>query len=352
MKNIITILIIIALTVVTVLKLKVNKEVTKNRVYVYDKEKPIKVYARVVTEKPISFRQEFSGNFLPEKEVRVNTEVPGKVLKVYVNEGQKVKKGQALVKLDDSELKTQLQQINIKLKSLNKDYKRYKVLAENDAIPGVKFEKIKDGLNTARAQKKSLMIKIKNTVVKAPFDGYITKKFVDAGAFAAPGVPLVALTDTGKLKFTITVPSEDLDFFTLGQTYPITVDAYPGLSLNGKVVNIGEKGNMSNKFPVQFQVANTKDKKLKANMFGKIKIQPKETKALVINEKSIVGSDLDPKVYLIKNRKARLTPITTGKRFNNFLVVKKGLKAGDTIVTAGFINLFDGANVIPLLAKE
>ncbi len=352
MKKIISLVLIIGLIVIIILKLKVNKEITKNRVYVYNKEAPIKVFVDVVEERPLSYSQVLSGKFFPEKEVRVNTEVPGKVLKVYVEEGQKVKKGQALVKQDDSELKTQLSQINIKIKNLEKDYKRYKILAENDAIPGVKFEKIQEGLKTAQAQKRSIMIKINNTLIKAPFTGFITKKFVEAGAFAAPGVPIVALTDTNQLKFTINVPSGELDYFKTGKTYPILVDAFPDLKLTGKVVSIGEKGNMSNKFPVQFQVNNTKDKKIKANMFGKINVDLKEKKVLAIPEKAIVGSDLEPKVYRVQNKKAHLTPIVTGKRFNNILIVKKGLKPGDTIVTAGFINLFDGANVIPLIKKE
>ncbi len=351
MKKIISLIIIIGLIVIIVLKLKVNKEVTKNRVYVYDKEAPIKVFVDVINEKPVNFNQNLSGKFLPQREVRVNTEVPGKVLKVYVDEGQKVRKGQTLIKLDDSELKTQLSQINIKLANLQKDYKRYKILAENDAVPGIKFEKIQEGLKTAQQQKKSVLIKLKNTTIKAPFDGYITKKFVDAGTFAAPGMPLVALTDIDKLKFTINIPSDELNYFTPGKTYPISVDAYPDLEVTGKIVSIGEKGNMSNKFPVQFEIANTKDKKIKANMFGKVALNINEAKALTIPEKAIVGSDLEPKVYLVKDKKARLTPIKTGKRLNNILVVSEGLKAGDTIVTAGFINLFDGANVIPVIKK-
>ncbi len=232
MKKIISLIVILGLIVIILMKLKVNKEITQNRIYVYDKEAPIKVFVGIVKEKPLSYNQVLSGKFFPEQEVKVNTQVPGKVLKVYVEEGQKVKKGQAIVKLDDSELKTQLSQVNIKIKNLQKDYDRYKILAENDAIPGVKFEKIQEGLNTAKEQKKSILIKINNTLVKAPFSGYVTKKFVEPGAYAAPGVPIIALTDTDKLKFTINVPSGELDYFKIGKTYPILVDAFPGLKLN------------------------------------------------------------------------------------------------------------------------
>jgi len=352
MKKIISLVLILGLIVIIIFKLKVNKEVTKNRVYIYDKEKPIKVFADIVKSKNIDLNQLYSGVFLPQKEVRVNTEVPGKVLKIYIDEGDKIKKGQTLIKLDDSELKTQLSQIDIKIRNLKKDYNRYKILVENDAIPGVKFEKIKEGLKTAQAQKKNILIKINNTTIKAPFSGYITKKFVDVGTFAAPGMPLVSLTDISQLKFTINVPTEDTENFQLNKKYNIKADAYPDLVFTGTLVSIGEKGNMSNKYPIQFQIENNKNKKLKANMFGSLQLSIESKNSLVIPEKVIVGSDLDPKVYLVKNNKAKLTPIVTGKRYNNLLTVKEGLKAGDTVVTAGFINLFDGANVIPILNKE
>jgi len=348
MKNIINILILIALVVLIVLKLKDNKEVVENRVYQYDKEKPIKVFTQIVSNETIDAKQAFTGTFQPVKEGKIIADVQGKIVKYYIDEGAKVRTGQPLVKLDASMLQDQLHQVDIQIETLEKDLARYQVLAAADAIPGIKLEKVQQGIKTAKSQKQAILTKMSKTTIKAPFNGVVTKKFQEIGAFAAPGIPLVLLTDINKLKFTITVPEQNLSLFKKGNKYTITTDTYPDMKIEGKVIRIGNKGNMSNSFPVQFEVRNSKDKKLKANMFGRVKIDAttEETKAIVIPISATVGSEIQPQVYLIKEGKAMLTNVTIGFRFENKAVVTSGVNEGDVIVTSGFINLFDGANVI------
>jgi len=347
MKNIINILILVALVALIVLKLRENKEVVENRVYQYDKEKPIKVFTEKVSKETIDAKQAFTGTFQPVKEGKIIADVQGKIIKYYVDEGTKVRKGQSLVKLDASMLNDQLQQVNIQIETLEKDLARFTILAEADAIPGVKLEKVQQGIKTAKSKKQAILTKMSKTTIKAPFNGIVTKKFQEIGAFAAPGIPLILLTDISGLKFTITVPEQNLSLFKKGKKYTITTDTYPNMKIEGKVIRVGNKGNMSNSFPVQFEVKNTKDKKIKANMFGRVKIDTKveETKAVVIPISATIGSEIQPQVYLIKEGKAVLTNVTIGYRFENKAVVISGIKEGDVIVTSGFINLFDGANV-------
>jgi RND family efflux transporter MFP subunit len=348
MKKIINILILIALLVIIGLKLKGNKEIVENRIYQYDKEKPIKVFTQKIALADVDAKQEFTGTFEANKEVKVNADVQGKIVKYYVDEGAKVRKGQPLVKLDASLLYTSLEQVNVQIETLQKDLARYQILADADAIPAVKLEKVQQGIKTAKTQKQAIQTKIAKTTIKAPFTGIVTMKFQEVGAFAAPGVPLVLLTDIGDLKFTINVPERNLDLFKKGKAYTIKSDVYPNLNLKGKVIRIGSKGNMSNSFPVQFAIKNTKDKKLKSKMFGKVTVDTGADgiKAIVIPAKAIVGSEIEPQVYVVKDGKAVLTNVTIGKRFGNNAVINSGISEGDTIVTSGFINLFNGANVI------
>jgi len=309
---------------------------------------PIKVFTQEVTSETIDAKKAFTGTFQPKKEGKIIADVQGKIIKYYVEEGAKVRKGQSLVKLDASMLNDQLQQVNIQIETLEKDLARFKILAEADAIPGVKLEKVQQGIKTAKSKKQAILTKMSKTTIKAPFNGVVTKKFQEIGAFAAPGIPLVLLTDISGLKFTITVSERNLALFSNGKKYKITTDTYPDLEIEGKVIRVGNKGNMSNSFPIQFEVNNTKDRKLKANMFGRVKIDAnaQETKAIVIPISATVGSETQPQVYLIKDGKATLTNITIGDRFDDKAIVTSGVKEGDVIVTSGFINLFDGANVV------
>jgi membrane fusion protein (multidrug efflux system) len=121
---------------------------------------------------------------------------------------------------------------------------------------------------------------------------------------------------------------------------------YSEILLTGKTTMIGSKANMGSSFPVQFTVNNTSDLKIKSGMFGKVLLKSETSgKGIVIPSFAIQGTENQPQVYIVKNGKAILQNITISKKIQNKAVVSSGLNEGDVIVTNGFINLFDGANV-------
>ena len=157
---------------------------------------------------------------------------------------------------------------------------------------------------------------------------------------------MLQITDIKILKFTVNVPEKDLSQFKFNQSYFISADAYPEISLSGKTSMIGSKANIGSSFPIQFTINNTSDLKIKSGMFGKVNLKNDiEEKGIIISASAIVGSANQPQIYLIKNGKSVLQNITISKKIQNKVVVLSGLKEGDVIVTNGFINLFDGANV-------
>jgi len=346
MKKIIYIITAIALVAIIAFQLINNKNITENRVYKYDKSAAIEVNIEVVDNKPIDFEVEMAGNFLPYREVKLNTEVQGKIANILVDEGDVVRKGQPLIQLDNSLLKLQLEAVEIQISGLEVDVKRYKILSDADAIQGVKLEKVELGLLTAKNQQKTIQEQINKSTIRAPFDGIVTMKFVEVGAFAALGVPLLQITDISKLKFTVNASESQLSLFKKDKSYKLFVDVYPELEIEGKVSVIGSKGNMSNNYPIIFEVNNTNDNLIKAGMFGKF-ISKRKTQSyeIYIDTKSLIGSSTNPQVYVVENGKAKLKKITITERIGEKVVVSDGLSIGDTIVTSGFINLFDNANV-------
>jgi membrane fusion protein (multidrug efflux system) len=175
----------------------------------------------------------------------------------------------------------------------------------------------------------------------------VTAKLNEEGSFAAPGVPLLQITDISTLRFTVNVPENDLVQFQSNQTYKINADVYPDILLSGKISMIGSKANMGNSFPIQFQVANTKNLSIKSGMFGKVRLsENKQERGILIPTSAIIEEKGKTKVYVIKNGKAKLQAITTSKTIGNKMFVSSGLKENDIIVTNGFINLFDNANII------
>lgn len=346
LKKALYIIIPLVLIAIVVIKLKNNKEITQSKVYQYDKEQAINVQADTLQIENVNAEISRSGTFEPNKETKISAEIQGKINDVLVDVGSYVNKGQALIQLDNSLLKLQLQTIEMQIEGLEADVNRYMILAKADAIQGVQLEKSILGLKSAKVQKATLVEQINKTTIKSPFTGVVTAKLSEEGAFAAPGVPLLQITDITNLKFTVNVPENDLSQFKLNQSYSLSVDAYSEISLAGKATMIGSKANMGSIFPVQFSVNNTSDMKIKSGMFGKVNLKnDTQEKGIIISSSSIVGSESQPQVYIIKNGKAILQNIKISKKIQNKSVVSNGLKTGDVIVSNGFINLFDGANV-------
>src|SRR3989339_1691641 len=344
-KSIIYTVVALALIAITVFQLTKNKETTVSRVYQYDKEQAINVQAITLKLERVENDITYTGTFEPNKETKISAEIQGKINSVRVDLGSSVKKGQALVQLDNTLLKLQLQTVEIQIEGLENDVKRYTVLANADAIQGVQLEKTILGLKSAKVQEATLLEQISKTTIRAPFNGIVTAKLTEEGAFAAPGVPLLQITDISILKFTVNIPEHELNQFMLNQIYSLTTAIYPDITLSGKVTMTGSKANMSNSFPIQFSVNNTVDLKIKSGMFGQVNLKNNiEGKQIAINTSAIVGTTIQPQVYIVRNGKSVLQSITVSNRVQNKAIISSGLKEGDVIVTNGFINLFDGAN--------
>jgi RND family efflux transporter MFP subunit len=346
MKKIIYIIAALALVAIVIIRLKGNKETTKNRVFQYDKEQAIGVQTLTIKPESASNNYFYAGTFEPNKETRVSADIQGKINSLKVDVGSTVKAGQALIQLDNSLLKLQQQTVEIQIEGLEADVKRYTVLAKADAIQGVQLEKTILGLKSAQVQKATLLEQISKTTIVAPFSGIVTAKLTEVGAYASPGVPLLQITDISQLKFTANVPENELNQFKMNQLYALSADVYSETPLTGKVTMTSSKSNMGNSYLVQFTVNNTADQKIKSGMFGKVKMKSSGSEnQIIIPASAIVGSNIQPQVYLVKNGKAVLQNITLANRLQNKVIVSAGLVTGDIIVTNGFINLFDGANV-------
>lgn len=329
-----------------VFRLKSNKTEAEKKIYQYNKEQPIHVATERVYEQNIGNVFSFTGSFEPDKESKLSAEVQGKINEIYVDLGQQVAKGQLLVQIDNVLLQQQINAIDVQIEGLSSDVQRYTILANADAVQGIQLEKSVLALKSAKFQKATLLEQLNKTKIVAPFSGVITAKMNEVGAFAAPGVPLLQLTEISVLRFTINVSEMEVSKFQIGKSYPIKIDALPTLSLIGKVEMISSKANVANSFPVQFKVQNTNNNQVKAGMFGKVELTSgSDEKGILIPSSVIVGTAEKPQVYIVKAGKATLAEVQISKRKEDKAIVAKGLKEGDIIITNGFQNLFEGAAI-------
>ena len=345
LKKILYITIPVVLLGLVVVRLKKNKELAKTNIVQFNKEAAIAVIADTVVLQEVAFPSTFSGTFEPNLETKLSAELQGKINAVFVDVGDFVQKGQPLIQLDNSLLKLQLEGIEVQIEGLELDVKRYTILTKADAIQGVQLEKTLLALKAAKIQKATLAEQIQKTNIKAPFSGVVTAKLTEQGAFAAPGIPLLQITDIAVLKFTINIPETDLALFQIGKSYTITPDVMQNELINGKMYMVGSKANAGNSYAIQFKINNT-DLRLKAGMFGKVIVKNnRSAKGIVIPSSAIIGSAANAQVYVVKNGKAIKQDVLIQSTLQNQVLLASGIVAGDVIVVNGFINLYDGANV-------
>jgi RND family efflux transporter MFP subunit len=344
-KNIILIILGIGLIALTVLKLKSNKEKAAEKIYIHDSDAPILVETTKAENHTFASAFNYLGSFEPYRQNMIGSDASGKLIRLDVQEGDRVAQGQVIAKIDDELLQIQLQNIEVSIEGQRNDDQRNEALSRDKAIPEVQIEKTKLGIKSAELQKKQLQKQLRSTNITAPFSGVITKKMVDLGSVIGPGSPLVEITDISSLKLTISVPERDILKFRNGQTVEVKADVYGTKIFQGKVTFLSVQADKSHNFKVQITVPNVKNE-LMAGMYGTASLSNSNSvTALSIPRKALVGSTKDPQVYIVKNGKARLTSFNAGTSDGEFIEVISGITAQDRIVIKGQVNIQDNSNV-------
>ncbi len=346
MKKTIAIVAILSLVGGTAAILLGNKKEAEQKVYRNDPDSRVFVQAEPVAVRPLTNAEEYLGTFEPNREIRVLSEVAGKVLKVGVSEGQFISTGQLLAKVDDAQMRLQLKAAEVNLKGQQTDVDRYTELAQGDAIPAMNLEKAELGVEATQVQMEQLRDQMARTAIKAPFSGIVTLRMFDLGTVLAPGAPLIQLTDISTLKLVVNVPEKDILRFRVGQRVPIRTDVHPSARLTGEVAEIGIKGDAAHNYPVKIRVANSATYPLKAGMYGSVsnKMGGNAT-ALTVPRTALVGSTTTPQIYVVENGKAMLRTVQTGLATDKYIEVKAGLTEGERVVVSGQSNLENGTAV-------
>jgi len=347
MKKILIYIIPLALIAAVAIKLLSNKKTAEDRVYVYDKEQKVSVFAVKATEGQLASQRSFSGVIEAVRESKISGEVQGKVNLVAVEVGQEVRVNQLLVQQDVALLQLQLKAAEVQKDGLKADLKRYQVLVNNEAIQGIQLEKTELALAGLEVQIGTLQEQIAKSSIRAPFSGIVTAKLTEVGDFAAPGKPLIQVTDLSKVKLSLQIPENELSYFQAGSKQVVKIASLLA-EIPGKVSLIGSRGTLGNSFPVELTFDNTPDMAIKAGMFGEVEVNLKQAESgVTLPASALLGSDLNPQVYIIQNGKATLKPIQIARRVGDQLMVSSGVQPGEVVIIGGLVNVFEGANVEP-----
>jgi RND family efflux transporter MFP subunit len=347
MKRLLIFLAVIAVLGLTAAKLLDNKEKTAKKVYVPEADPKVGVKVAVAEMRKLSQDVSFLGSFAPNRKVEIRPQAGGEIVSLNIQEGQFVKAGQLIAKLDDEQLRYQIEALQVTLEGYQNDLKRFEVLVKGDAVPAVNLERTQLSIRSTEAQIKQLKKQISNTSIIAPFSGIVTAKMVEKGSVVSIGTPMAEITDISLLKLVVNIPEKSVNEFRNGKTIAIKTDVYPEANFSGKVTMVAAEGDDAHNYPVEITVQNSQKNPLKAGMYGSIaNASQLKSEALAVPRKAITGSAKQPQVYVVENGKANLRDVAIGATTNEYYEIIKGLKAGDHVVTSGQINLQNGTSVV------
>ncbi|MCX6215582.1 efflux RND transporter periplasmic adaptor subunit [Spirosoma sp.] len=346
MKRIITVLAVIATLGLTAWTLVNNKKEVEEKVYKPNPDQKVGVRTAVASLQNLSQETEFLGSFSPNREIEIRPQAGGQIVSLPIEEGQTVGAGRLIAKLDDEQLRYQIEGLMVTLEGYQNDLKRYEVLVKGDATPAINLERTELSIRSTQAQIKQLQKQLANTTVTTPFSGIVTDKMVEKGSVVSVGSPIAKITDISTLKLVVQVPEKAINQFRVGQSLPITTEVYPDARFVGRISMIAAQGDAAHNYPIEITVPNSGKNQLRAGMYGSIANTNKlKGQTLAVPRQAIVGSEKQPQVYVIEQGKAVLKPVSIGTTTNEYYEITKGLNAGDQVVTSGQINLQNGTPV-------
>jgi membrane fusion protein (multidrug efflux system) len=278
-------------------------------------------------------------------ESQVVAKTSGVALQVLVQEGQQVKAGQVLVRLDSSRAALQAAQTAALMGKLEANYKRSVTLAEQKLMSANDIDTIRYDLENARAANRLANLELSYANVVAPISGVIAERKIKDGNFVQINTPIFRIVDVSRLEATLNVPEREVATLQQGLKVDLAVDALPGKKFTGAIDRIApvvDAGSGTFRVICSFEGGGA----LQPGMFGRIRIDyDQRTDALVVPRIALLEDEGDPAVFAVKQGKAVRVPIKLGYLDGQWAEVRQGLKVGDQVVTAGKVALREGSPV-------
>lgn len=286
------------------------------------------------------------GTLAADESVVIAPEIAGRVVALGFKEGERVSKGQELVKLDTAILDAELKQAQADL-SLSRDtFQRNQSLVQRGAGTQVALEQATAQLATNEARVQLAQAKMAQSTIVAPFNGVVGLRSVGVGDYVSVGKQLITLTNIDPIKVDFRVPEIFLSRVKVGQPIQVRVDAVQGRDFAGTIFAIDPVVDVNGRaIRLRAAVPNA-DLVLKPGLFARIVIVVDQREnALVIPETAVVPDGVGKVVYVVEDGKAKRVSVEIGKRLPGKVEIAKGLRADMQLVTAGQMRLRDGAAV-------
>jgi multidrug resistance efflux pump len=203
-------------------------------------------------------------------------------------------------------------------------------------------------VESARTQVATAQQEIADTVIRAPFSGYISERQVSVGEFVTSSNPVATLMRSNPIKIQIQIPESEVPQVSLGRGVSIQVDAYRDRRFSGVVVGINPAIDPTSRSAIVEASIENNDNVLRSGMFATVQIGREGGSAGVFVPKSAIYNDQATqsyRIFVIQDNVAKLRVVQLGTEESEFYQILSGIDAGETVATSNLDQLYEGANV-------
>lgn len=311
-----------------------------------------------VVRKELSFTVSAAGTVKPQRQVTVSAEIPGRVVSAPAQRGSLVRAGDELIRLDDREIRLQINEASSSITAeqvdlAREDYERKQRLFADGAVTRSALDQTKTyylGLDSTyrstQARIAQLRERAAKTRINAPMTGMVARLEVEPGEFVAPGMPVAVIEDMSEVLVVVEVADRDVVRLRPLQVVEAISDAFPGRIFSGVVERVDSGANpVTRAFEVEARVANP-DGELRSGMIISLQVLLEKRSALVIPASALLDvSGETAKVMVVSNGLVRSAHVSVGRRSDREAELLSGLAEGDEVVVAGHDRLRDGQRV-------
>src|SRR5690554_6596793 len=315
-------------------------------------EKPALITAEVIKDTIFKHFVEVSGNVETDQNVVLKAEYSGVLTEIYVNDGQRVSKGQRLAKIDDGGLSSQVAQQEVQMALAKTTFERQERLWEQKIGSEIQYLQAKTNYDAAKNANQQLRSQLAKTIITAPFSGVVDDVISDQGQVVSVGqTEIIRLVNLSNMYVKASIPETYLKNIKEG-TMVIVNLASINEEFTGKVRQVGNYINPNNRsFDIQIEIPN-KDGLVKPNMIATVKVNDYQAEnTITVPENVLQENSAGETIAFIYKPindsigEAKRTIIQTGLSYANHTEVKSGLAKGDTIILEGAKNIRDGQKV-------
>lgn len=285
--------------------------------------------------------------------IELRPEVEGRIVEILVREGQEVAAGAPLFKVDDAELKAQVDKAEADRDLARQALQRARELVRQNASSAADLERAEATARSNQASVDLLQIRLERTVVRAPFAGVVGRRLVSLGDYVNSGTRLAPLHTVSPQRVAFNVPERYAERLQRGQRVSFRVAALAGQTFEGTVDFVDQSVQLPGRtILIKALVPNSK-RQLQPGMFVELELATEiRPDAVVVPEDAVVALRGATFVWVVKDGKAERRDVQLGVRTAGFVEIRQGVAADEVVVVGGQERLAPGAPVMPRMVER